>query len=83
MDPQLDEIDKRIRFHLTRDARRTSAPDIAGEVHVSAGTIRNRIRQLEEREIIRGYHAHVDYERGAGLLTNLFPVFAGEEAAAS
>ncbi|WP_256300840.1 Lrp/AsnC family transcriptional regulator [Haloarchaeobius salinus] len=72
MDYRLDEIDKRILYHLALEARDTSAPDIAEEVNVSAGTIRNRINQLEEQGIIRGYHADIDYERAEGMLTNRF-----------
>ena len=68
---RLDEVDKRILYHLVRDARNTSAPTIADEVHVSAGTIRNRINQLEADGVIRGYHAHVDYGHAEGRLTNL------------
>lgn len=72
MEPTLDEIDRRILFYLTRDARRTSAPDIAADFDVSAATIRNRINQLEERGIIQGYHANIDYEKTGGKLTYLF-----------
>lgn len=68
---RLDEIDKRILYHLAEDARNTSAPMIAEEVNVSAGTIRNRINQLEDRGIIEGYHATIDYERANGSLMNL------------
>ena len=68
---RLDEVDKRILYHLTRDARNTSAPEIAEEVHVSAGTIRNRINQLEADGVIRGYHASIDYSHAEGRLTNL------------
>lgn len=68
----LDEIDKRILFHLARDARRISAPDITQGLDVSAATIRNRIKQLEERGVIQGYHANIDYERTGGKLTYLF-----------
>lgn len=68
---RLDEIDKRILYHLAEDARHTSAPMIAEEVNVSAGTIRNRINQLENRGIIEGYHAAIDYERANGSLMNL------------
>lgn len=69
---RLDDIDKRIIHRLAEDARNTTAPDIADEVNVSAGTIRNRINELEKHGIIKGYHAHVDYEQGEGLLTDLF-----------
>jgi Lrp/AsnC family leucine-responsive transcriptional regulator len=69
---RFDEIDKRILYHLAEDARNISAPMIAEEVNVSAGTIRNRINQLEERGVIEGYHAAIDYERADGSLMNLF-----------
>jgi DNA-binding Lrp family transcriptional regulator len=49
---------------------------IAEEVNVSAGTIRNRINQLEEAGIIQGHHAHIDYERVENRLTNLFVCIA-------
>lgn len=68
----IDTIDERIIYRLTEEARHTSAPDIAEEVDVSPPTIRNRIRRLEDRGIIKGYHAHVDYEALDGRLTNLF-----------
>lgn len=72
MDYRLDDIDKRILFRLARDARNTSAREIAEEVNVSPGTIRNRIDRLENLGIIQGYHAHIDYEKAEGLLINLF-----------
>lgn len=68
---RLDDVDKRILYHLARDARNVSAPMVAEEVHVSAGTIRNRIKQLEADGVIRGYHAHIDYEQAESRLTNL------------
>lgn len=68
----IDEIDKRILYFLSQEARHTSAPDIANEVEVSAPTIRNRISRLEEAGIIQGYHAHIDYGQIEGRLTNLF-----------
>lgn len=72
MSDRLDDVDKRILYHLVRDARNTSAPEIAEEVNVSAGTIRNRISQLEEAGILRGYHALIDYSQAEGRLTNLY-----------
>lgn len=68
----LDTIDKRILYYLARDARRTSAPDITEDLDVSPATIRNRIKQLEDRGVIRGYHANIDYEQTGGKLTYLF-----------
>lgn len=72
MSSRFDEVDRRIVYRLVEDARHTSAPDIAAEVDVSAPTIRNRIRRLEDEGVIRGYHAQVDYEQIDGRLTNLF-----------
>ncbi|SEO39455.1 DNA-binding transcriptional regulator, Lrp family [Halogranum amylolyticum] len=72
MDYRLDEIDRRIIYELMCDARNTSAPTIAEQVNVSPGTVRNRIRQLEEHGIIRGYTVGVDFERADGHLTNLY-----------
>lgn len=54
------------------DARGVSAPEIADGLNVSAGTIRNRIAQLEEHEIIRGYSADIDFQRAEGRLMNLY-----------
>lgn len=79
MDYRLDEVDKRILYHLVQDARNTSAPDVAEEVNVSPGTIRNRIGQMEDHGVIKGYHADVDYERAEGLLTNRFACTSGAE----
>ncbi|EMA09174.1 Lrp/AsnC family transcriptional regulator [Haloarcula marismortui] len=72
MSRRLDEIDKRIIYALQQDARNTSAPMVAEEMDVSPGTIRNRINQLEDTGIIKGYHADIDYERCESRLTNLF-----------
>ncbi|WP_435359990.1 TrkA C-terminal domain-containing protein [Haloarchaeobius sp. DFWS5] len=72
MSKRLDEVDRRIVYRLMGDARNTSAPDIAAEVDVSPGTIRNRIEQLEHHGVITGYHAAVDFEAADGRLTNLF-----------
>ncbi|QLG50316.1 Lrp/AsnC family transcriptional regulator [Natrinema halophilum] len=68
----IDDVDEQILYYLTREARHTSAPDIAEKVDVSPPTVRNRIRRLEEDGIINGYHAHINYERADGRLTNLF-----------
>jgi len=58
----LDELDQLILYHLQRDAKHTSASDIAEEMSVSDSTVRHRIRNLEKAGVIRGYHVDVDYE---------------------
>jgi DNA-binding Lrp family transcriptional regulator len=72
MDHRVDKIDKRILYYLARDARNTSAPAIADEVQVTPATIRNRIRELEDDGILRGYPADIDYERIEGRVTYQF-----------
>ncbi|KYH24840.1 HTH-type transcriptional regulator Ptr1 [Halalkalicoccus paucihalophilus] len=69
---RVDEIDRRIIYALMTNARDTSAPMIAEEVNVSAGTIRNRIHRLEDNDILTGYHTQVDFERIGGRFTHLF-----------
>ncbi|WP_323676279.1 winged helix-turn-helix transcriptional regulator [Halorubellus sp. PRR65] len=74
---QIDTIDEQILYYLSQEARHTSAPDIAAEVDVSAPTVRNRIRRLEEAGVIRGYHADVDYQKVGGRLTNHYVCSTG------
>ncbi|MDY7082575.1 MAG: winged helix-turn-helix transcriptional regulator [Halobacteria archaeon] len=71
MDYSIDNLDEKILYRLQENARKTSAPDIADEMNVSASTVRKRIDRLEEKGIIKGYHADVDYELCEGRLTNL------------
>ncbi|MFC6770082.1 winged helix-turn-helix transcriptional regulator [Halorubrum pallidum] len=77
MSLQIDTIDEKILYYLTEEARHTSAPDIAEKVDVSAPTVRNRIRRLEEEGVIRGYHADVDYQKVDGRLTNHYVCSTG------
>ena len=72
MSRHLDEIDRQIVHALMADARNTSAPMIAEEMNVSAGTVRNRIERLEEAGVIRGYTAIIDFEQADGRLTSVF-----------
>jgi DNA-binding Lrp family transcriptional regulator len=82
----LDDLDRKILHSLQQDARRTSSQNIADEAGVSASTVRNRISRLEDRGIIKGYHADVDYERAGYQLYTLIvctaPVPRREELAA-
>lgn len=71
-DYRIDDIDRRIIHALMGDARTTSAPMIAEQVNVSPGTIRNRINQLRELGIVRGYHASIDFERADHKQTFLY-----------
>lgn len=59
----LDDIDRGILHLLQEDARNNSATDIAEQVGVTANTVRNRIRRLEDRDIIDGYVPIIKYEQ--------------------
>lgn len=84
-DHRLDEIDRRILYALMQDGRNTTAASIAERANVSGATIRNRIRNLEDHDVIRGYPTQVDFEAAGGKLTNLYlcnvPVAEREELA--
>jgi DNA-binding Lrp family transcriptional regulator len=70
-DADIDDLDRAIIHALQAEARHTSSSTIAEEAGVSASTVRNRLRRLEEEGIILGYHADVDYERAGFQLHTL------------
>ncbi len=57
----LDRIDSRIVDELQRDAR-IPLRDLAEIVGVAASTCSERIRRLQKRGVITGFHADVDLE---------------------
>jgi DNA-binding Lrp family transcriptional regulator len=83
----LDALDGRILYALQHDARHTSSNDVASSSDVSASTVRNRIQRLESNDVIRGYHADVDYEKAGYQLFTLIactaPIPEREELAAA
>ena len=64
-DSLLDSVDRSILHHLQENAR-NNITDIANEVGVSGNTVRNRMEELEEKGIIKGYSVDIDYKE-AGL----------------
>lgn len=60
---KLDEVDKGILHVLQQDARNNSASDIAEKVDVAPNTVRNRIKNLEDANVIDGYFPHINYEQ--------------------
>ena len=62
MGRDLDDVDRSVLYMLQRDARNTTAQEIADRAGVSASTVRNRIDQLEADGIIQGYHPEINYE---------------------
>ena len=59
MSGQLDDIDRRILDLLQRDARLTNAA-IAAEVGLTAPSVFERVRKLEQRGVISGYTITID-----------------------
>src|SRR6266498_2685277 len=55
----INEIDKKILAILQENAR-TSNAEIARKVGLAPSAVFERIRKLEERDVIRGYHASVN-----------------------
>lgn len=62
------DLDRRILRALQEDARRSNR-QLARELDVAATTVGNHLADLEERGVIRGYRADVDYRKlGLGLV---------------
>lgn len=55
----IDGVDKAILNILQQDGRISNA-DIARQINLAPSAVLERIRKLEERDIIRGYSAEID-----------------------
>lgn len=55
----IDSIDRDILGALQSDAR-ISYKDLAERVGLSANAVAERVRKLQERRVIRGFHADID-----------------------
>ena len=62
----MDKFDRQIIALLRQDAR-TPVSQIAREVSLSRSAVGERIRQLEQDGVIRGYHAQVVDPAGGGV----------------
>lgn len=70
---ELDELDRYVIYRLQKDARGTSAAEIAEDYGVSPSTVRNRISRLEADGVVQGSHLDIDYELvGYQLFTIIF-----------
>ncbi|MDA0566236.1 Lrp/AsnC family transcriptional regulator [Streptomonospora sp. S1-112] len=61
----LDNVDRRILAELQGDAR-LSYNELSRRVNLSPPAVADRVRRLQDRGVITGYHAHVD-PAAAGL----------------
>ena len=62
MSQGLDEIDIQILKHLQKDGR-SQRNKLAEIVHLSVPSVSERMRKLEEKDLIKGYHAVLDSKR--------------------
>ena len=64
----MDDMDWALLAELQADAR-LSYSELSRRVHLSAPAVAERVRRLEERGVITGYHAHVDRAKaGRGVV---------------
>ena len=75
----LDNVDRGILYMLQKDARSTTSEDIADKTGVSASTIRNRLDNLEDDGIIKGYYPEIDYEAANLPLRVMFVITSPPE----
>ncbi|QVQ52021.1 Lrp/AsnC family transcriptional regulator [Spiractinospora alimapuensis] len=61
----LDQVDRDIMAELQRDAR-LSFNELSRRVRLSSPAVAERVRRMEQRGVLTGYHAHVDPAK-AGL----------------
>ncbi len=61
-DYEIDELDSKIITKLQEDGRK-SFREIAKEVDSTAVTVINRVEKMEEKGIIKGYTADIDYRK--------------------
>ena len=73
----IDEVDRQILSMLQENARIPNA-EIARRVGMAASAIHERIRKLEEAEVIQGYTARVDPRALGYGLTAFVRMTAGE-----
>ncbi len=59
MKVRLDNIDRKLIVLLQKNCRLTFT-ELARRVHLSSPAVSERVRQLEESGVIRGYHADID-----------------------
>lgn len=58
----IDETDMEIIKELRKKGR-ASYREIAEQIGVSPGTVQNRVEKLEEENVIKSYHAVVDWDK--------------------
>ncbi len=69
---KLDETDKKIIHHLNEDAK-MSIKELSRVVRIHPNTLVQRIKKLEQNDIIKKYKSVINYEKtGIGLMALVF-----------
>ena len=58
----IDETDKQVLTEVLRDSRQ-SYREIARRIDVSPGTVVSRVRDMEEKGVIKKFTANIDFEK--------------------
>lgn len=61
-DPRLDAADRTLLDAIQNDCKQSLA-ELGAQVGLSAPSVLERMRKLEEAGLVRGYHAHLDARR--------------------
>ncbi len=59
LDTELDAVDRALLMELQKDARQTNKA-LAGKVGVAPSTCLERVRELQARGVVTGFHAEID-----------------------
>jgi len=70
----IDEIDRALLRDLQINARQTNR-ELAGNAHIAPSTALDRIRSLQKKGIIEGYHAVIDLQKIGRSMQALIAVF--------
>lgn len=76
---EMDELDKRIVDLLCRSSQ-GSYRQLAKELGIHPTTLIQRVKNLEEREIIKGYRAKIDYTNLGFEYMGIIQISAGDIA---
>ena len=68
----LDELDQQILYILQSDARNNTNAKISERLGVAPSTVGNRIKQLQQKGVIKGYLPSIDFDQAGYPLRVLF-----------
>lgn len=73
----VDETSQKVLEEYLKDSRQ-SFREVARKIGISSGTVANRIKDLEEKEIIKKYTTQLDYEKLGYELTAVTEIIISE-----